>query len=83
MAYPVENTVMVNSGDSLNGSKAHAVEGHGDTKGFDLCSVTHIRVLSKLATAVAAQIALFTVTVSILDYLVAGTMRAVHIGLIF
>ena len=79
MAHPVDDAVVVDASDPLNPSKAHAIERHLHTEVFDISAIALRRwVLPKLAMAVSAEIALFTVAMSILHDFVTGAARAVQ-----
>lgn len=69
---------MVDASHSFDRSKSHAVEGQGDTEGFNFLSVALLRIVSKLATTVSAQVALLTIAMRIFDNFVAGAMRTIH-----
>jgi hypothetical protein len=79
LAHPVDDAVMVNARDSFNRPKPHAIERHLHTQVFDISAIA-LRgwVLPKLALAVPAEIALFTVAVSVLHDVVTRAARAVH-----
>ena len=59
LSNPIDDAVMGDARDALNGSKAHPVEGHFDAESLHFGAVSlRLRMLAELAAAVAAQIAL-------------------------
>jgi hypothetical protein len=69
---------MVDASHLFDCTKAHAIEGYGDTEGFDLWRVVEVRIVSELVTTVSAEVALLAIAMTILNNFVTSKMRTVH-----
>jgi hypothetical protein len=78
LAHPVDDAVVVNPGHPLNAAKAYPIERHLDTQCLDFGTMPEIGRIPISAMAVAAEIALSALPMSIFHDFAALTVRAGH-----